>query len=130
MCQQLHHQRKWPSATTPLRVAHTSPPAPPIKRRPVTSTPTTPEGNLRLVMKPRLPRQVTPSAKVNLNKYWDQLESFYLRKRTTALMQRLDNAIKKEDSNPNLIRELNGNAPTDINNNALPSSSPSSSSAA
>merc|ERR1711994_142881 len=33
----------------------------------------------RRLMKPRLPRKVTSSARINLNKFWNELEEFYQR---------------------------------------------------
>ena len=33
----------------------------------------------RRVMKPRLPRKVTASARINLNRFWNELEEFYNR---------------------------------------------------
>ena len=35
--------------------------------------------NFRRVMKPRLPRKVTASARINLNRFWNELEEFYNR---------------------------------------------------
>ena len=34
----------------------------------------------RTVMKPRLPRKVTASARINLNRFWNELEEFYDRR--------------------------------------------------
>ena len=31
----------------------------------------------RTVMKPRLPRKATASARINLNRFWNELEEFY-----------------------------------------------------
>ena len=33
----------------------------------------------RRIMKPRLPRKVTASARINLNRFWNELEEFYNR---------------------------------------------------
>merc|ERR1719229_1161267 len=44
--------------------------------------PTIPEPlprNNRTVMKPRLPRKITASARINLNRFWNELEEFYNR---------------------------------------------------
>jgi len=38
----------------------------------------------RQLMKPRLPRKVTTSARINLNKFWGELEEFYTRGRTVT----------------------------------------------
>ena len=35
--------------------------------------------NYRRVMKPRLPRKITASARINLNRFWNELEEFYNR---------------------------------------------------
>ena len=35
--------------------------------------------NYRRIMKPRLPRKVTASARINLNRFWNELEEFYNR---------------------------------------------------
>ncbi len=35
--------------------------------------------NYRKVMKPRLPRKITASARINLNRFWNELEEFYNR---------------------------------------------------
>ena len=34
----------------------------------------------RTVMKPRLPRKITASARINLNRFWNELEEFYDRR--------------------------------------------------
>lgn len=38
-----------------------------------------PVRNYRTVMKPRLPRKITSSARINLNRFWNELEEFYNR---------------------------------------------------
>ena len=35
--------------------------------------------NNRTLMKPRLPRKITASARINLNRFWNELEEFYNR---------------------------------------------------
>ena len=35
--------------------------------------------NYRRIMKPRLPRKVTASGRINLNRFWNELEEFYNR---------------------------------------------------
>ena len=40
---------------------------------------TPPRRDFRRVFKPRLPRKVTSSARINLNRFWNELEDFYSR---------------------------------------------------
>ena len=35
--------------------------------------------NYRRIMKPKLPRKITASARINLNRFWNELEEFYTR---------------------------------------------------
>lgn len=44
---------------------------------PPPSYPTITSRSFRKVLKPRLPRKVTASARINLNRFWNELEEFY-----------------------------------------------------
>ncbi len=110
MCQ-LQHQD---SNATPQR------PSPSYNRSQwLIVSPTT--GRLRTprkkVCKPRLPRQVAPSARINLNLYWDRLEEYYLKFGSNS------NGSKRS-----LLGDLNNNDSSNTscsssNNNTVDSSS-------
>jgi len=74
-------------------------------------------------MKPRLPRQVTSSAKINLNKYWDKLEKYYLNETSrSSSIGNLNsfstiNNIENRSHYPSNSIGLNGNGSLMHNNN-------------
>merc|ERR1712080_619075 len=58
---------------------------------------------VRRLMKPRLPRKVTSTARINLNKFWGELEEFYTRGRTETekpiVMPVWENTDSEEEEN-------------------------------
>ncbi len=57
-------------------------------------------------MKPRLPRKITSSARINLNRFWNELEDFYTRREERR--QQLADSVDKE--NLDTAREEEENA--------------------
>lgn len=60
---------------------------------------------LRRIMKPRLPRRIVSNARVNLNKFWTDLEEVYLRREASLQTQAVglksvwDSQLTEEEEN-------------------------------
>ena len=59
----------------------------------------------RTIFKPRLPRKITSSCKINLNKFWGDLEQFYV-KRTSSQVISFNSSLSDEEVD-NSINENN-----------------------
>ena len=58
--------------------------------------------NYRRIMKPKLPRKITASARINLNRFWNELEEFY-----TRYDQRNDKPVVQLPGNTSLKKFIN-----------------------
>ena len=54
---------------------------------------------MRKLVRPGLPRSVAPSARVNLNLYWDRLEEYYLRRRAGRTVDKVTDVNNNSSSN-------------------------------
>ena len=61
--------------------------------------------NYRRSMKPRLPRKITAASRINLNRFWNELEEFY---------NRYDDRKAKNNNNPIITKS------SDMYENKLP----------
>ena len=69
----------------------------------------------RKLIKPRLPRKITNTCKINLNKFWDELEDFYLgeeKLRTLPMWPDLAEEEQQNCNNENVERERDAFLPT------------------
>ena len=55
----------------------------------------------RKICKPRLPRRITSSCKINLNKFWNELEDFYSGTTSTSILPAWNETAKEELENTN-----------------------------
>ena len=55
----------------------------------------------RKICKPRLPRQITNTCKINLNKFWSELEDLYSGTTSTTVIPALSETAKEELENTN-----------------------------
>ena len=60
----------------------------------------------RTISKPKLPRKIASSCRINLNKFWGELEDFYINKTSSNVIKDLhDNVEEMENSiNENIER--------------------------
>ena len=60
----------------------------------------------RTILKPKLPRKIASSCCINLNKFWGELEDFYINKTSSKVIKTLhDNVEEMENSiNENIER--------------------------
>lgn len=60
----------------------------------------------RTISKPKLPRKIASSCRINLNKFWGELEDFYIHKTSSKVITNLyDNVEEMENSiNENIER--------------------------
>eukprot|EP00092_Neocalanus_flemingeri_P011900 GFUD01012832.1.p1 GENE.GFUD01012832.1~~GFUD01012832.1.p1 ORF type:complete len:152 (-),score=37.32 GFUD01012832.1:163-618(-) len=55
----------------------------------------------RKISKPRLPRRITNTCKINLNKFWNELEDFYSGTTSTSVLPAWNETGKEELENSN-----------------------------
>ena len=64
----------------------------------------------RKISKPRLPRRITNTCKINLNKFWNELEDFYSGTTSTGILPAWNETGKEElenSNNENIEKENN-----------------------
>merc|ERR1712128_79983 len=71
----------------------------------------------RKISKPRLPRRITTTCKINLNKFWNELEDFYTGTTSSTILPAWSETGKEElenSNNENIERENNRLSAMDV----------------
>ena len=93
--------------------------------------PATPFRSFRRPMKPRLPRKITGSARINLNLYWNELEDFYTRYDNRSRTGFINNGppvpCSADSTSSDLVRATAAGSRLNSNNNNNNNNSSSSS---
>ena len=83
----------------------------------------------RTISKPKLPRKIASSCRINLNKFWGELEDFYINKTSSNVIKDLHDNVEEMENNINENIERSRLMMENLNNSNVlqfPSPSPSS----
>ena len=83
----------------------------------------------RTISKPKLPRKIASSCRINLNKFWGELEDFYINKTSSNVIKDLHDNVEEMENSINENIERSRLMMENLNNSNVlqfPSPSPSS----
>ena len=55
----------------------------------------------RTISKPKLPRKIASSCRINLNKFWGELEDFYIHKTSSKVITNLHDTVEEMENSIN-----------------------------